>query len=100
MATFKNSAIAAVIIALTTSAHAGNIGGGPHGGMSAGAASPGMMGMQAGPGQHGPGPTGGSAAESQGGQGGRYSVVDGYQPWSEAEMRQYQKPHWTPYMGD
>lgn len=74
--------------------HAGTIGG-PHGGMSSGAASPGMMGMQAGPGQHGPAATGGeSMAAQQGGQGGKYqaSVVDGYQPWPESEMRQFQKP--------
>ena len=81
--------------------HAASIGG-PHGGMSSGAASPGMMGMQAGPGQHGPAATGttnAGMAEGQSGNGGRYyygprdgSVVDGYQPWPESEMRKFQKP--------
>lgn len=83
-----------LIVFLSSQAHAGTIGG-PHGGMSSGAASPGMMGMQAGPGQHGPAATGGeSMAAQQGGQGGKYqaSVVDGYQPWPESEMRQFQKP--------
>lgn len=89
----KSHAIAILVIVSLT-ANAGTIGG-PHGGMSAGAASPGMMGMQAGPGQHGPAATGGeTAAAHQGGQGGKYqaSAVDGYQPWPESEMRQFQKP--------
>lgn len=86
------SILTAFLLSLSCSTWAGTIGG-PHGGMSSGAASPGMMGMQAGPGQHGPAATGGqSMAASQGGQGGRYSVVDNYQPWPESEMRQFQKP--------
>jgi len=95
-----------IVAILPTLACAGTIGGGPHGGMSSGAASPRMMGMQAGPGQHGPGPTGSSAAPGQSGQGGYYygprdgSVVDAYQPWPESEMRRFQKPRWEPYAGN
>ena len=81
----------------SASSLAGTIGG-PHGGMSIGAASPGMMGMQAGPGEHGPAATGGeSMAAGQSGQGVYYygprdgSVVDNYQPWPESQMRKFQK---------
>jgi len=89
-----------ILLSFTFSAHAGTIGSGPHGGMSIGAASPGMMGMQAGPGQHGPAATGttAGAASSEGGNGGYYygprdgSVVDNYQPWPESQMRIFQRP--------
>lgn len=92
--------ITAIILAFATTAHAGNIGAGPHGGMSTGAMGP-----------NGPGSTGsamaghasfGGAQGAQGSQGGRYmpSMVDGYQPFPEAEMRQYQKKEWEPYRGD
>ena len=83
---------------LPTLACAGTIGSGPHGGMSTGAASPGMLGMA--PGSHG------SAAPGQSGQGGYYygprdgSVVDAYQPWPESEMRRFEKPRWESYAGD
>lgn len=43
---------------------------------------------------------------SASGQGGRYgfadpnwSPVDEYQPWRQSEMKQYAKPHFTPYGG-
>jgi len=81
---------------VSLSAHAGTIGSGPHGGMSTGAASPGMMGMHSG----GPSSMGSpaGAGSANGGNGGYYygprdgSVVDNYQPWPEREMRQFQKP--------
>lgn len=39
------------------------------------------------------------AAAAQSGNGGpTRSVVDDFQPWPESEMRQYQKPHWVPYV--
>ncbi|PVX77150.1 hypothetical protein C7402_115209 [Paraburkholderia unamae] len=90
------SAVALTLITIT--AHAGNIGGGPHGGMSTGAMGPN------GPGSTGAAMTGhaspGGTQGTQGSQGGRYSVVDGYQPWPQSEMRQYAKPRWEPYRGD
>jgi hypothetical protein len=39
-----------------------------------------------------------SSGASQG-NGGRYSMVDEYQPWKQEEMKQYQKKEWTPYDG-
>jgi len=88
--------IATIALSFAFSAHAGTIGGGPHGGMSTGAASPGMLGMHSG----GPSSMGSQtgAGSSEGGNGGYYygprdgSVVDNYQPWPEAEMRKFQKP--------
>ena len=79
-----------ILLSFTFSAHAGTIGSGPHGGMSTGAASPGMMGMQSSQSK--------AQGSSQGGNGGYYygprdgSVVDNYQPWRESEMRQFQRP--------
>lgn len=83
------SLLIACTLAVSMNVHAES----PARGMSTGAASPGMMGMHA---SHG------AAAASQSGNGGRNSpsVVDDYQPWPESEMRQYQKPHWTPYEGE
>jgi len=87
--------LATILLSLAFSAYAGTIGG-PHGGMSIGAASPGMLGMHSG----GPSSMGSQtgAASSQGGNGGYYygprdgSVVDNYQPWPEREMRVFQRP--------
>lgn len=39
--------------------------------------------------------TGAQAAQG----GGRYSMVDAYQPWPESEMAQYAKPHFVPFDG-
>lgn len=42
---------------------------------------------------------GAAAAGASQGNGGRYSMVDEYQPWKQEEMKQYQKKEWTPYDG-
>jgi len=82
--------LAVAVAFASLSAHAGTIGSGPHGGMSTGAASPGMMGMQSSQSK--------TQGAAQGGNGGYYygprdgSVVDNYQPWPEREMRQFQRP--------
>lgn len=72
--------------AATASANHGHHGGGNNGAMGASAGAFG-------------GSAGASAGSGQSGQGGSYgdyylhsSVVDGYQPWPQAEMRQFQKP--------
>ena len=81
---------AIITLSFAFSAHAGTIGSGPHGGMSTGAASPGMVGMQSSQSK--------SQGSAQSGNGGYYygprdgSVVDNYQPWPEREMRQFQRP--------
>ena len=82
--------IATIALSFAFSAHAGTIGSGPHGGMSTGAASPGMMGMHSSQSK--------AQGSAQSGNGGYYygprdgSVVDNYQPWPEADMRKFQKP--------
>ena len=49
-----------------------------------------------GPGTHGQA----SASSSAGsGQGRKYSLGDDYQPWPQAEMKQYAKPKFEPYGG-
>jgi hypothetical protein len=82
---------AILLLALASSAHASNASAnqGHHGGGNNGAmgAAAGSFGGQ-------------SAAVGQSGNGGRYSMVDQYQPWPESEMASFQKPHWTPYQGD
>lgn len=57
------------------------------------------------------GPSGGQAAAGQaasvgskgaaqsGSNGGRYSMVDSYQPWPQSEMQQFAKPHFETYTG-
>jgi hypothetical protein len=40
-----------------------------------------------------------SSGASQG-NGGRYSMVDEYQPWPQEEMKQYAKPKFEPYKGE
>lgn len=81
-----------LLLALATSAHAANAtaNGGHHGGGNNGAvgSAPGAFGG-----------TSSAAAVGQSGNGGRYSMVDAYQPWPQAEMQQFQKPQWTPYAG-
>ena len=91
------TAIAVSLLSLTINAHAGSNAQGPHGGIAA------ARGLGHGPGASSFGAP--SAAPGQSGQGGKYdpagsSMVDAYQPWSEASMRQYQKPRWEPYAGD
>jgi hypothetical protein len=87
---------AILLLALASSAHASNASAnqGHHGG------SMGAVGASAG--AFGGSTTGASAGSnaSQSGSGGRYSIVDNYQPWPESEMASFQKPHWTPYQGD
>jgi hypothetical protein len=39
-----------------------------------------------------------AAAPAQGSNG-RYSLVDGYQPWQQAEMQQFAKPKFVPFDG-
>lgn len=80
---------AVAIVAASMGVHASGPSRGPHGGIAAGNALQSSR-------SHA------SAAAAQSGNGGRNSpsVVDDYQPWPESEMRQYQKPHWTPYTGE
>ena len=93
---FKTGLVAAALFALATTAHAGSNAQGPHGGI---AAARGLAASRAAA-SH-------ASAGAQSGQGGSYwtpdanaSLVDAYQPWSEVEMRQYQKARWKPYAGD
>jgi hypothetical protein len=79
------------LLLITTQAHASAVARGEHGhhgatlGSSAShAAATGMVGAPA----------------AQSGNGSRYSLVDEYQPWPQAEMAQFQKPHWTSYTGE
>jgi hypothetical protein len=43
---------------------------------------------------------GSASASASGGEGGRYSMVDNYQPWDEASMRQFEKKQWVAYTGE
>ena len=90
-----STSLAALIFAFTLPAHAGSNAQGPHGGI---AAARGLAASRAA--SH-------ASASAQSGQGGSYwtsdpnaSLVDAYQPYPEAEMRQFQKPHWEPYQGE
>ena len=40
------------------------------------------------------------APAAQSGNGSRYSMVDDFQPWPQAEMAQFQKPKFIPYAGE
>ncbi|MCX4154964.1 MULTISPECIES: hypothetical protein [Paraburkholderia] len=40
-----------------------------------------------------------ASAAAAGGKGGRYSLVDDYQPWPQAEMKQFQKPEFASFAG-
>lgn len=94
--------IAAALFAIVSTAHAGCDCKGRTGGMGAGGA----------PGSTASGNAAAAAAAAsigaapgQSGRGGSYaagsvSLVDGYQPWPEAEMRQFEKPRWVPYAGN
>lgn len=69
--------------ASTAAANGGHHGGGNSGAMGAAAGAFG----------------GSTAAAGQSGNGGRYSLVDNYQPFPQAEMQQFQKPQFVPYAG-
>jgi hypothetical protein len=95
----KKLVITAALLALASTAHAA----GPHGGAGLGAIG-GAYGMAA---QAAASHAATSTAPGQSGQGGSYwtpredaSLVDGYQPYPEAEMRKFQKQEWTSYRGD
>lgn len=53
-----------------------------------------------GPGTHGQPGIGHSSAASTGGQGGKYTLGDEFQPWPQAEMQQYAKPTFEAYKGE
>lgn len=93
---YAKSIAFAAALAFTIPAHAGSNAQGPHGGI---AAARGLAAARAAA-SH-------ASASAQSGQGGSYwtpaqnaSLVDAYQPWPQAEMRQFQKPRWEPYLGD
>lgn len=82
----------ACTIALSMSVHAASNSQGPHGGIAA------ARGLAA---SHASSHMGAAQSANGNGNGGpAHSVVDDFQPWPESEMRQYQKPHWTPYTGE
>jgi hypothetical protein len=80
----------ALLLALATQAHASVVSAnyGHHGA---------TLGSSASTGEPATGMVGAPAAQS--GNGGRYSLVDAYQPWPQSEMRQFAKPHFTPFDG-
>jgi len=82
----------AIILACTCMhAHAQALGGNSYGGHGA------RAGVSAGAGaSHG----NAVGASQSGSNGGRYSAFDQYQPWPQAEMKQYAKAKFTPYEGD
>jgi hypothetical protein len=82
-----------LILALATSAHAATTSAnhGHHGGGNNGAVGSAVGTSQA--------AASGSTGAAQSGNGSRYAFEDNYQPWPQAEMAQFQKPHWTPYAG-
>ncbi len=85
-------AFIAIIIACTCMhAHAQALGG--NSGVGHGA----RAGIGAGVGAASSGPSG---ASQSGANGGRYSAFDQYQPWPQAEMKQYAKAKFTPYTGE
>lgn len=83
-----NKFLATLLLALAISAHASGPSRGPHGGIAAG------MALQASR-SHAS-----ANAQSSGNGGSTRSVVDDFQPWPEAEMRQFQKPRFEVYKGD
>jgi hypothetical protein len=84
------SLLFAALLALATQAHASTASAnqGHHGGANSGA-----LGCSC-------GASHGTAAAGQSGNGGRYSMVDQYQPWPESEMRNFEKSKFVPYSGE
>ena len=84
--------LGALLLTLAIPAHAASNSQGPHGGIAA------ARGLAA---SHASSHMGAAQSANGNGNGGpAHSVVDDFQPWPESEMRQYQKPHWTPYTGE
>lgn len=80
----------AVLMLVSAVAHAQSVGG--NSGVGHGAR--GAVGAGAGA-SHGT-----AGASQSGANGGRYSAFDNYQPWPQAEMKQYAKAKFTTYEGD
>lgn len=68
-----------------------------HGGAVGGATSGAAGGMRNGIGASLGSP---GSAHGEAGSGGRYSLVDEYQPWPQAEMQRYAKAKFAPYVGE
>ena len=79
----------AVLMLVSAVAHAQSVGGNSYGGHGA------RAGVGAGAGAS----NGSGGASQSGSNGGRYSAFDQYQPWPQAEMKQYAKAKFTPYEG-
>jgi hypothetical protein len=89
--------LASLVVA--TSAHATSVGGGKHGNHSGYGLGPGSTAAGEAAAARGWGAGANVGATQSGSNGGRYSMVDNYQPWPEDEMRQFQKPAFVPYTG-
>ena len=92
--TMKYSIIFGLLLAASMHAQAHAVG---HGSSVGGATSGAAGGMR-----NGIGASLGSSGASHGaaGSGGRYSLVDEYQPWPQAEMQRFAKAKFAPYAGE
>ena len=90
----KHAIILGFLLALSAHAEAHAVG---HGSAVGGHASGAAGGMQNGAAAAARGAMGSTSAQ---GSGGRYSMVDDFQPWQEESMQQYAKPKFEPYRGE
>lgn len=90
----KHSIIFGLLLAVSINAQAHAVG---HGSAVGGATSGAAGGMR-----NGIGASLGSSGATHGaaGSGGRYSLVDEYQPWPQEEMKRFAKAKFAPYAGE